>query len=115
MAFDHVESYESYSYLKLENSKRSSFCLPIAVMPLAGGQGGLYPTRNLGVQLSLLQPGGQIIPTTLLLAHPDLKTKWHLCIVPSYNGAKASRFSRLKNYVKKTRYIWTQLDFIDAK
>ena len=33
-------------------------------------------TRNLGVQLTLTQPGvgGQIMPTTLLLAHPDLKT-----------------------------------------
>ena len=29
---------------------------------------------NLGVQLTLLQPGGQIMPNTLLLAHPDLKT-----------------------------------------
>ena len=27
------------------------------VMPLADGQGGLYPIRNLGVQLTLLQPG----------------------------------------------------------
>ena len=27
-------------------------------MPLVGGQGGFYPTRNLGVQLTLLQPGG---------------------------------------------------------
>ena len=35
--------------------------------------------RNLGVQLTLLQPGGQIMPTTLLLAHPDLKTQRHLC------------------------------------
>ena len=32
----------------------------------------------LGVQLTLLQPGGQIMPTTLLLAHPDLKTQRHL-------------------------------------
>ena len=24
---------------------------------------------------------GQIMPTTSLLAHPDLKTKWHLCIL----------------------------------
>ena len=23
--------------------------------------------------------GGQIMPTTLLLAHPDLKTQWQLC------------------------------------
>ena len=64
LAFDHVESNESYRYLKFENCKRSSFRLPI---------------------------------------------------VPSYNGAKASTFSRLKNYVKKTRYIWTKLDFIDAR
>ena len=45
-----------------------------SVMPLAGGQGGLYPTQNFGVQLTLLQPGGQIMPTALLLVHPDLKT-----------------------------------------
>ena len=49
-------------------------------MPLAGGQGGLQPTLpTLGAQLTLLQPGGQIMPTTLLLAHPDLKTQRHLC------------------------------------
>ena len=28
------------------------------VLPLVGGQGELYPTRNFGVQLTLLQPGG---------------------------------------------------------
>ena len=38
------------------------------VLPLVGGQCGA--TRNLGVQLTLLQPGGQIMPITLLLAHP---------------------------------------------
>ena len=32
------------------------------------------------VQLTLLQPGGQIMPTTLLLAQPDLKTQRHLWI-----------------------------------
>ena len=31
----------------------------ILVMPLAGGQGGLQPTRNLGFQLTLFQPGGR--------------------------------------------------------
>ena len=36
-------------------------------MPLADGQ-------------TLLQPGGQIMPTTLLLAHPDLKTQRQLWI-----------------------------------
>ena len=30
----------------------------ITVLPLVGGQGGLQPTRNLGAQLTLLQPGG---------------------------------------------------------
>ena len=30
---------------------------PNPVLPLVGGQGGLQPTRNLGVQLTLLQPG----------------------------------------------------------
>ena len=39
-----------------------------------GPHSGFEPTRNLGVQLTLLQPGGQIMPTALLLAHPDLKT-----------------------------------------
>ena len=49
------------------------------VMPLAVGR--IQPTRNLGVQLTLSQPGGQIMPTTFLLAHPDLKTQRHLCII----------------------------------
>ena len=45
-----------------------------SVMPLVGGQGGLQPTWNLKIQFTLFQPRGQIIPTTLLLAHRDLKT-----------------------------------------
>ena len=48
---------------------------PNTVMPLADG-----PTRNLGVKLTLLQPGGQIMLTTLLLAHPDLKTQRQVVI-----------------------------------
>ena len=44
------------------------------VMPLADGP------QNLGAHLTLLQPGGQIMPTTLLLVHPDLKTERHLCV-----------------------------------
>ena len=31
----------------------------------------------MGVQFTLFQPEKQIIPTTLLLAHLDLKTYWH--------------------------------------
>ena len=50
----------------------SIYTVNFTVMPLAGRQG--KPTWNFGVQLTLLQPGGQIVPTTLLLAHPDLKT-----------------------------------------
>ena len=44
-------------------------------MPLVGGQVG--PIRNLGVQLTLLQPGGQIMLTTLLLAHPEFRSSVH--------------------------------------
>ena len=39
--------------------------LPRGVAPLS---------PNLGVQLTLFQPGVQIMPNALLLAHPDLKT-----------------------------------------
>ena len=35
---------------------------------------------SLRAQLTLLQPGGQIMPTTLLLAHPDLKSQRQLCV-----------------------------------
>ena len=50
------------------------------VLPLMGGQCGLKPTQKLGVQLTLLQPGGGAdYATTLLLAHPDLETQWQLC------------------------------------
>ena len=34
-----------------------------AVMPLAGGQGGIQPTRNLGFQLTVIHPeGGRLFP-----------------------------------------------------
>ena len=43
-----------------------------------GGPGKLQPLapppQNLGVHLTLFQPGEHIMPTTLLLAHPDFKT-----------------------------------------
>ena len=45
---------------------------------------------NLGVQLNLFQPGGgEIIPNTLLLAHPDLKTLRHFWILYDYNPPDA--------------------------
>ena len=31
---------------------------------------------------------GQIMPTTLLLVHPDLKTQWHLCVLTSNQKKK---------------------------
>ena len=43
-------------------------CLVTAVMPVSGGLGGLYPTRNLGVQFSYSNQeggGGKIMPTTI--------------------------------------------------
>ena len=50
-----------------------------------GGPGGSGDLWNLGVQLThgrpwltLFQSGGQITPTPLLLAPPDLKTYLHL-------------------------------------
>ena len=42
------------------------------MLPLVGRQGGLYPTRNLGVQLTLLQPGGQIMATLISLINVEL-------------------------------------------
>ena len=42
---------------------------------------GFIPTWNVEAQLTLLQPAGQIMPTPLLLAHPDLKTQRQLCYV----------------------------------
>ena len=46
----------------------------VAEVKLAGGPGGLQPFLILGVQTTPFQPGGQIMPTTLLLAPPRLKT-----------------------------------------
>ena len=72
-------------------------------MPRAGGQGGLYPTLNLGLQLNLFKPGGPdyahrvtasppgfenlsaslpspSIRLGLLLAHPEkITTSFFLC------------------------------------
>ena len=37
-----------------------------------GGQGGQLPTQVLADQLTLSQPGGQMLPLIVLLAHPAL-------------------------------------------
>jgi hypothetical protein len=66
----------------------------------------------LEVQFTLLQPGGQIMPTTLLLAYLDLKTQRHLCIcydffIVSFSAAKTMKgdFSLVKaeNYKKNVK------------
>ena len=74
-------------------------------MPLAGGQ-GWAPTRNLEVQLTLLQPGGQIMPTTLLLAHPDLKSQRHLCKWLITCISCHSRKTLIRCLVFKLEVIW---------
>ena len=43
-----------------------------------GVPGVPWHTQYSADQLTLFQPGGQIMPTTLLLAYPDLKTYRHL-------------------------------------
>ena len=70
---------------------------PYSVMPLDGGQGGLQLTRNLGVQLTLLQPGGQIMPTILLLEHPDLKTQRHHW----YSNPMGTRVLTINNFANQ--------------
>ena len=41
---------------------------------LGGFLEGFFFNQLTAASLTLFQPGGQIMPTTLLLAHPDLKT-----------------------------------------
>jgi len=43
-------------------------------MPLAGELGGLYAHPEIGCSVNPIPTKGQIMPTTLLIAHPDLKT-----------------------------------------
>ena len=77
-------------------------------MPLAGGQGG----RNLRVQLTLLQPEGQIMSTTLLLAHLDLKTQRHICHIMEtklltdavYHAQTPTKGEIFINFTKKIVY-----------
>ena len=67
-------------YLKPHNSFYFIYYIRdncVSVLPLVCGQGGFQPTRNLGVKLNLIKPRGQIMPTTSLLAHPNLKTQRH--------------------------------------
>ena len=50
-------------FLDLAPSLQGNYVLK--VMPFPGGQGGLWPTWNLGVKLTLFRPGGQIMPNTM--------------------------------------------------
>jgi hypothetical protein len=50
-------------------------CKPVA----RGGAGGLWPPQFLAKQLTLSQPGGQIMPTTVLQAPPDFQTLRRPC------------------------------------
>ena len=43
------------------------------MLPLVGGQGGLQPTRNLGVQLTLLQPGGADYAHNITACPPEFE------------------------------------------
>ena len=49
-------------------------------MSEAGGGGALAP-QFLADQLTLSQPGGHIMPTTLLRAPPDLQTLRRPCVL----------------------------------
>ena len=84
--------------------------LSTSVLPLVGGQVGFQPTRNLGVQLTLLKPGGQIMPTTLLLAHPDLKTQRQLCIFTTYSNPCFEAISEMRCF--RNSKISTFPDFL---
>ena len=65
-------------------------------MPIVGGQGAW----NSGAHLTLLQSGGQIMPTTLLRAHPDLKTTYVISkIIRYYLGLYGPVF-----FYKKQKY-----------
>ena len=46
-----------------------------------GGLGGLQPPQCLAEQLTLSQPGGQIMPTTVLQAPPDFQTLRRPCVL----------------------------------
>ena len=68
-----------------------------------GGQGGYTALPDFGRYLTLLQPGGQIIPTTLLLDPPTLRfskpsygpDKWKL--QSSAYGVPPGQFFNLAN------------------
>ena len=44
----------------------------------SGWAGWALAHPEFGISVNPITTRGQIMPTTLLLAHPDLKTHWHL-------------------------------------
>ena len=68
------------------------------MLPLVGGQGGLKPTRNLGVQLTLFQPGLADYAHHITPCPPGLENLTaHLNSVQAmYDFSLWQRLSRLK-------------------
>ena len=59
----------------LHKTKRDLYYCPLdLVTPYLNTIYSDAPSSWAGSSVNHLQPGGQIMPTTLLLAHPDLKT-----------------------------------------
>ena len=50
----------------------------------SGWAGWALAQPEFGSSINPITTRGQIMPTTLLLAHPDLKTQWHLCTLINY-------------------------------
>ena len=63
-----------FTYLRLKYN---------AGLSQAGGPGGLLPPHFLSDQLTLSQPGGQIIPTIVLRAPPEFQTLRRACYMIS--------------------------------
>jgi hypothetical protein len=72
-----LDNQNSNGYLTFEILFLNMYllCRPVA----SGGAGGHVPPQFLAEQLTLSQPGGQIMPTTVLSALPDFQTLRRPC------------------------------------
>ena len=66
-------------------NKFPKICRPVA----SGGAGGARAPDFLAEQLTLSQPGGQIMPTTVLQALPDFQTLRRPCLYSFYKSKKS--------------------------
>ena len=66
------QSFQSIVYLL------SSLHMCVPEMPESGVPGVPLVPPICGMSVKAITTRGQIMPTTLLLAHPDLNTQWHL-------------------------------------